>query len=161
LVGVLMSEVRYPFDPLTVAVGPSSSSRDVAVACGVSVRTVVRWKQDGLTTSAACKAADAIREHPFLLWPDMAARSLEAAEAAERAQHERTKEIQRRSWRKKWARMSEAQKEAKRDYVRDYRAQARGAIRAQRRRYYAANRERELERQREYDARKRAERRAS
>jgi hypothetical protein len=152
--------IRYPLAPLASAVGVNASNRDIATACGVAVRTVIRWKRDGLSTSAACKAADAIREHQFLLWPDMADRALKAAEAAERALHERTKEIQRKAWRKKWAAMTEEQKEAKRNYVREYRTQARGAIRAHRRRYYAENRDRELERQREYDARKRADRRA-
>lgn len=155
-----MAQRRYAIDPLVAALRATSMT-NAARELGVSGSTIRRYLSDGIARDTAERYASRAGFHPYEVWPEMISDDLADADIAERQQHERTKAVQRKAWRKKWDRMSEEQKEAKRNYVREYRTQARGAIRAHRRRYYQENRERELARQRDYDARKRAERKAS
>lgn len=142
-----MGSVRYPWDPLEPYVG---SDNDAASLLRVARRTVLRYKAEGLTLDQAERAADAVGEHPFILWPEM--RDELIAEPAERRRR-----YQREYWRRRWERMTDEEREAKRAYTREYRRQSKQAIAANRRRYYRENRDKELARQREYDRRKRSE----
>ena len=150
---------RYPYGPVEAFLG--SSDGDAASELGVNRRTVQRWKAEGLSRDQLDRICDRLRVHPYEVLPELRDHDLADAEQAERERRERVREIDRRSWRKRWAAMTEEQREAKREYARRYRQEARAATSVSRRRYYQQNRERELARQRDYDARKRAERQAS
>lgn len=150
---------RYPLAPLLEAMRCTLSQASKRL--GIGGPEYRRYADEGLSRETAERKALRAGLHPYEVWPDMADHDLEDAEQAERERHERTKAIQRKSWRKRWDAMTEEEREAKREYLREYRSKARAAIRANRRRYYERNRQAELARQREYDARKRAERKAS
>jgi hypothetical protein len=40
----------------------------LAAAVGVSRRTIIRWRKDGLTVWAADRAAAALAVHPYEIW---------------------------------------------------------------------------------------------
>ena len=82
-----------------------------------------------------------------------------AANDAEAARIERRRAADRR--RKARRRKDPAVRAAESAYLAEYRARYRDALNADRRRYYQANREAELARQRRYDAEVRAPRRAA
>lgn len=63
-----MGSVRYSWAPLEPYVG---SDNDAASLLRVARRTVLRYKAEGLTLDQAERAADAVGEHPFILWPEM------------------------------------------------------------------------------------------
>lgn len=46
------------------------SDRDLADSLAVGRREVSRWRRDGLTITAADRAATALGEHPSAVWPD-------------------------------------------------------------------------------------------
>lgn len=79
---------RYPFEPLenrlveiltdvSVESGgggrhyPGASNVRIARLLDVAPRTVADWRRRGLTAASCDKAAGAINEHPWLLWPEL------------------------------------------------------------------------------------------
>lgn len=64
---------RWPLDPLldqlNIGQDAPAWAATMALRCGVQPRTVHRWAQSGLTTSAADRAAIAAGLHPALVWP--------------------------------------------------------------------------------------------
>lgn len=66
--------IRYPIEPLVEIVagrvGPGPSAEAVAQRVGVTERTVLRWRHNGLTRNAADHAATALYLHPVNIWDE-------------------------------------------------------------------------------------------
>lgn len=143
--------MRYPFGPIDDFLGGSVGSQSEIL--GVTPRTILRWKRDGLRRDRAERLADLLHQHPWELWDEMRAEDVAEVERQEEERRQRKREARRRSYqrnREKVLARQAAYDAANRDVKRRY-ARA----------HYRLNRERYLEQQRERDARKRAEREAS
>lgn len=75
---------RHNLAPLYEAADIIETDRDararLAVACGVSRRTIERWHAAGsLSAASADKAAIGLRLHPLLIWPHWGTATREAA----------------------------------------------------------------------------------
>ncbi len=64
----------FPLDPLVDVVagrvGPAPSASQVACQVGVTERTVLRWRTNGLTRDAADRCATALYLHPVNIWDE-------------------------------------------------------------------------------------------
>jgi hypothetical protein len=86
---------RYSFTPVrdrlvaslgTDRIGSDGKVQPVGVptwakTLGEHMVTVQRWRRSGLNRDQAERVADALREHPYVLWPEMRDEDLAAAEA--------------------------------------------------------------------------------
>lgn len=61
--------MRYPFAPVEAFI--AGTDGDAARELGVSIRTIQRWKNGDLDRDRAEQVADALRVHPYELWPAM------------------------------------------------------------------------------------------
>lgn len=68
---------RWPYEPLSLWC-EHSSIEEMSRRVGFANRTVSRWKQAGLTTSAAESAAEALGANPAWIWPDWYQEAVEA-----------------------------------------------------------------------------------
>ena len=60
---------RFRIEPLAVLTNTRSAS-ELATVAGVSRRTVVRWRSQGLSSQQADRAATAAGYHPLNVWTD-------------------------------------------------------------------------------------------
>lgn len=60
---------RYPLQPLATALG-ADTDRQLAEACGVTTRTIERWRATGIPAARADQIACIIvGVHPANIWP--------------------------------------------------------------------------------------------
>lgn len=153
-------------------------------------RQLQRWlKAGGLPLYMADEVAGLAGIHPWNLWPELADQAVEEIRKAEETRDERQRRRKRDAARKRWRenkdfadRERERNRQWKRenpelnrqntrnwyrqnadyarDYARDYRIANRETVNARERERYHANRDKRLEQQRAYRAKKKAEREA-
>lgn len=159
MAGVAPDAPRYPLADLVAATGLTEAAlaRDI----GLSGTTLKNARENGFSASSADRYAVRAGLHPFEVWPEMVGYETERVIISDRAK----KAAAQRRWRTK-----------NKDYVRNknyvyyqdcsaaIRAQRRAsywadaeAARAERRARYERNRQAEIERQRAYRARLRAQ----
>ena len=61
---------RFDYRSLAYAAGDPETTRILAERCGVTRRTIHRWKAEGLSVLQADRAAIAMGCHPSVIWPD-------------------------------------------------------------------------------------------
>lgn len=151
---------RYPFAPLAAAMGLTEHA--AAVALGLSGSTQQDYRRRGVTEQVADRLAVRAGLVPYEVWPSMLDDAVDAAEQAEEERRER----RRRQRRESYYRHREAINARRRAQRAANPERARAVDRSyyswqQRRAKYLKNRDHYLERQREYDRRRAAERRSS
>lgn len=60
---------RYPLQPLATALG-ANTDRQLAERCGVTTRTIERWRAQGIPAQHADRlACVTVGVHPATIWP--------------------------------------------------------------------------------------------
>lgn len=62
-------DIKYPFEPLIKAVG-APSILQMAEPTGVTIRTLHRWKKNGIPERSGDEVAVRINSHIAYIWPD-------------------------------------------------------------------------------------------